>query len=97
MILVDDRTQEERDTHYLGVAMTDRVLSGWGAASGGPSFAVWACNYYNVAQVERWVRSIRAALRVRRVALRTYAPRGNGHCHIYVVSPGHPSLTGTTA
>jgi hypothetical protein len=23
----------------------------------------------------------------------TYRPHGTGHCHIYVVTPGHPSLT----
>ena len=42
MILKDDRTPEQRKTHTVIVMMTDRFMSGWGEASGGPSYAGWA-------------------------------------------------------
>lgn len=91
MIYKDDRTFEQRKTHTVIVAMTDRMLSGWGQAAGGTSYAGWACLPSDAYRVERWVRSRSDARRVRVVA-GNWRPRGNGHCHIYVVGPTHPAL-----
>ena len=65
MILRDDRTPEQKKTHTLIVLMTDRVLSGWGRATGGPSYAGWACEPKNANEVESWVRSRTDAMGVR--------------------------------
>lgn len=91
MTLQDDRTPEQRETLTVGVAMTDRFLSGWGGAKGGASVAVWACTPDDESRVERWVRSRSDASRVRVVSLNGYRPRC-AHCHIYAVEPGHPAL-----
>ena len=40
MILEDDRTKAQQG--WLICLMTDRCLSGWGKATGGPSYAGWA-------------------------------------------------------
>ncbi len=93
----DDRTPEQKSTHRYLVIMTDSFMSGWGGASGGSSFAAWACEGNGAAKrVERWVRSRSDARRVR-VTVDTesspYRPgRTCAHLHIYVVTDGHPSL-----
>lgn len=91
MKLVDDRTEEQKQTHTWLVVMTDRFMSGWGEAKGGVSYATWACTYENLTQVKKWVRSRSDAMRVR-VITGNYRPSGVGHCHVYVVNEGHPSL-----
>lgn len=87
----DDRTDEQRSTHMWAVAMTDRFLSGWGAASGRASVAAWACHLDDIHRVERWVRSRSDAKRIRVVKLDGWRPRG-AHVHVYVVDDGHPAL-----
>ena len=84
MILVDDRTPEEKKTHNTIVLMTDRFMSGWGQASGGMSFAGWACQDGHINACESQVRTRSDAMRVRIVGGDYKPPSRPGHCHIYV-------------
>ena len=84
MILQDDRTPEQRHTHNLIVMMTDRCLSGWGQAQGGPSYAGWAFQDGELAAVMGWVQARTDAMRIRVVLGNYRPPSGPGHCHIYV-------------
>jgi len=84
MILKDERTEELKRAPHLIVMGTDKVLSGWGGAKGGPSFAGWACRPEEQAECERWVRSRSDMKRVRIVWSDYRPPSGPGHCHIYV-------------
>ena len=93
MKLVDDRTEEQRKTHVVLWGGTDRFMSGWGEATGGVSYAFWACTPDDDATVERWIRSRGDIQRVRQV-MSTYKSAGRGHCHIYVVDNGHPAFAG---
>ena len=97
MEYVDDRTDEQRETHPILVIMTDRFMSGWGRAEGGASYAAWACRPEDESAVTRWVESRSDALRVR-VTCDPYRPNANhcAHCHIYVVEPGHRAVGGTS-
>ena len=92
MIFQDDRTEEQRKTHPVVILGTDSFMSGWGKASGGPSYAGWACSPDDMYQVERWIRNRGDMKRVRFVARDYRPPSGDGHCHIYVVGENHPSL-----
>jgi hypothetical protein len=83
MKIQDDRSAEERITHPLAVVGTDTFLSGWGEATGGVSYAAWACQAKDVTEVRDWVKSRSDMIRVRVVSLNGYHPRGNGHLHIY--------------
>jgi len=83
MIIQDDRTDTQRKTHTFAVVMTDRFLSGWGRASGGASFAAWACTSDDYNECQSWVESRSDAKRVRTVLLKDYRPRC-AHLHIYV-------------
>ena len=87
----DDRTAGQKVTHPIIVMGTDRCLSGWGAAHGGPSYAGWACTIDDADAVERWVRERRDLSRVRIVSGDYRPPSGAGHCHIYVVHAEHPA------
>lgn len=93
MEFVDDRTAEQKKTHRFIVLMTDAFMSGWGKATGGVSYAGWACRHEHIDAVECWVRSRGDARRVRIVG-GDYRPRAGtvGHCHIYAVEPGHRAL-----
>jgi len=92
MQLVDERTDEERETLSVIILGTDRYMGGWGAATGGPSYAGWACRPDDAGTVERWVRNRSDMTRVRIVSGDYRPPSGPGHCHIYAVRPGHPAL-----
>lgn len=92
MILQDDRSKEQKETHSIIIMGTDRCLSGWGEARGGPSYAGWACRPKDARKVEGWVRSRSDMMRVRTVFGGYKPPRGAGHVHIYVVDEGHPAL-----
>ena len=91
MVLEDDRTKAEMNTHPVVVMMTDRFLSGWGKAENGTSYAGWACRVGDIDSVERWVRSRGDAMRVRIVGRDYHPPSISGHCHIYVVGADHPA------
>ena len=96
MIYADDRTDEQVETHTTIILMTDRFMSGWGKANGGPSYAGWACESQHRNAVLSWVESRSDAMRVREVSNGYRPPSGPGHCHIYVVTSGHPSIGGAS-
>ena len=92
MITQDDRTDEQKRTHYLAVVMRDKFMSGFGEAKGGASRCAWAFDPSKVIsyRVANWVRNRSEARYVNLVDLRTYrAPRGTAHFHIYVCGPDH--------
>lgn len=91
MVIQDDRTAEQRNTHTWLIAGTDSFMSGWGHARNGTSIAVWACEPQHRSKVLQWVENRGDMKRVREVGS-NYRPHGHGHCHIYVVGPDHPSL-----
>ena len=82
MIFQDDRTPEQKG--WLICLMTDRFMSGWGEARGGPSYAGWAFSDGELSRCESWVRHRGDAMRVRIVLGSYRPPTGPGHCHIYV-------------
>ena len=86
MTIVDDRTEEQKATHRLGVVARDKFMSGWGGAKGGASRCAWACGPgVNINQLENWVRSRHEMIYVNVVNLSDYRPpRGTVHFHIYV-------------
>ncbi len=90
MTFEDDRTEGERLTHHVIWAGTDSFMSGWGHASGGKSYAGWACRPQDTMRVERWVRSRSDMQRVREVG-NDWRPRA-AHTHVYVVGTDHPAL-----
>jgi hypothetical protein len=98
MIKKDDRTPEQMKTHHLLVVGTDRCLSSWGDATGGASYAAWACTYGDSIAVRRWVENRTDMSRVREAVdmgpSMPYRPgKGCAHLHIYVVAEGHPALS----
>ncbi len=94
MIIQDDRTDEQKDSHYILVVGTDKFMSGWGQAEGGKSYAAWACDLNNWHIVKSWVNNRGDMQRVRVIHAHGYNPRGKGHLHIYVVDEKHNSLKG---
>ncbi len=84
MIIQDDRTEEQKKTLTYGVVGTDKFMSGWGKAENSMSYAVWACKPDDIDKLERTINGRGDMLRVRIVELKTYKPRGRGHCRIYV-------------
>lgn len=98
MVIQDDRTADERETHTTLIVGTDSFMSGWGGATGGVSVAAWAVDRRDtqaVKAVQEWVER-RGDLRRVRVVYdlpgNRYRPRGRGHCHVYVVRAGHPAV-----
>jgi hypothetical protein len=57
MELKDNRTDKEKVTHNYLIIMTDSVMSGWGGAKGGKSYAAWACTPEDREKVYTWVKS----------------------------------------
>jgi hypothetical protein len=89
MIVEDNRTPTEKDTHRWLVVMTDTWMSGWGDARRGSSFAAWACEDLKTAeQVADRVRKRSDASRVRIVHDRGYRPRC-AHFQVYTVDEHH--------
>lgn len=89
---VDDRTDEQKKTHRLGIVARDRFMSGWGGAAGGISRCAWACHpNVNTDRVYNWVKNRSEMRYVNLVDLDTYRPpRGTVHFHIYVANGDHP-------
>jgi hypothetical protein len=89
MIYVDDRTEEQKQTHRLAFVGTDSFMSGWGMAEGGVSYAGWAFQDNGREDRDLLINLERRGdlKRLRLVALKDYRPRGKGHCHIYVYEP----------
>lgn len=92
MIVRDDRTPEQHESHPILIVGTDSFMSGWGKAEGGASYAAWACTPEDERSVLDWVER-RSEMKRVRIVVGDYRPRGVGHCHIYFVSPTHPSLS----
>lgn len=89
-IINDDRTEEQKKTHFLAVVARDDGMSGWGQAKNGASRAAWAFDHtkVNSDRVFNWVKSRREMKFVNVVDLRTYrAPKGTMHFQIYVAEP----------
>ncbi len=82
-IIVDERTDAQRETHTWAVVGTDTFLSGWGGATDGESYAAWATTYDNLDATERMVLARVDMRRVRVVSLKGYRPRA-AHTHIYI-------------
>lgn len=96
MTYEDDRTEDQKATHYLAVVARDKFMSGWGGAKSGASRCAWAIDpnsAVNPDRVENWVRSRSEMQYVNVVDLRTYrAPRGTAHFHVYVIEDSsHPA------
>lgn len=84
MFLKDDRTAEQKLTHTVIVLATDRFMSGWGEAKGGPSYAGWACRPELQDTLFSRIKARKDMKNVRVVASYYRPPSGPGHCHIYV-------------
>lgn len=91
MIKVDDRTNDQKQTHRWGVVACDKFMSGWGGATGGTSRCAWACETHNLAErMLQWVKGRSEMRYVRIVHLQRYrVPRGTAHFHIYVADENH--------
>ena len=87
-MFTDDRTDEQKRTHKLAWVGTDRVLSGWGGALGGKSYAGWAFESGYENACESWIRKRSDLDRVRLVVLNDYNPKA-AHTHIYVFGNRH--------
>ena len=87
----DDRTESEQASHTNLVVGRDKFLSGWGKATGGTSYAAWACTDDDLVKVEDWVCGRGDMLNVR-TQDSNYEPTGPGHFHVYVVGQDHPAL-----
>jgi hypothetical protein len=87
MIFQDDRTPEQKKIPHVIILGTDRFLSGWGEAKGGPSYAGWACPADNYNDTLCWVEQRSDMMRVRIVGSNYRPPSGPGHCHIYTRFP----------
>lgn len=83
MIIQDDRTMVQRQTHFWGIVATDSFMSYWGACPG-KSVAIWAVsNHAHAVKLLEWVKSRREMRYVKIVDLRNYKIRQCYHCHIY--------------
>lgn len=92
MIIKDDRDEAQQASHTTLVVATDSFMSGWGGATGGKSYAAWACEPQHREQVFSWVRN-RSDMKRARVVANDYRPGHQcKHYHIYVVTEGHPAL-----
>ena len=85
MIIQDDRSKEQKSTHYALVVGTDTFLSGWGEARGGSSYAAWAVEPEEVPAMLERISARSDMIRVR-VVYGDYRPnpRNCAHLHIYV-------------
>lgn len=92
MIKVDDRTQEQKETHRWGVVATDRFMSGWGPCRDGISKCGWACEPgASVDALYNWVSSRSEMKYVNIVDFKTYRPKNAAHFHLYVCGKDHIS------
>ena len=94
MIILDDRTENEKD-YYYAVAATDKGLSGWGPCKSMFTHCAWACKDLSDAKkVWNWLYNKTYNEIEKRfiyiVDLRTYEPLTS--LHIYVIDKNHPGL-----
>ena len=87
-VIKDDRTDEQRKTHTWLVIGTDTFLSGWGGATGGASYAAWACKPEERNECLTWVEGRSDMKRIRETydnLNHPYRPSSScAHLHIYV-------------
>lgn len=83
MNIHDDRNDQEKLNYPILVVATDKVLSGWGCASGGTSYAAWSTDIKRLNDTLVMVERRRDMTRVRVVNNQRYRPKGVGHLHIY--------------
>ena len=92
----DPRTTVEIDPHAqfaeYHIAALDICMSGWGKASEGNSYAVWACNQSQVDRIQKWVESRSEMKSVRIVQKSGLTTRPGDHVHVYFVNDTHPAL-----
>ena len=88
MIIQDDRTPEQKETHRHLVIGTDSFMSGWGGAADGLSYAAWACEAKDLDACFERIEGRGDMDRVRFVIEngRRYRPNPMycAHLHIYV-------------
>tara|TARA_R100001463_G_scaffold67728_2_gene121205 strand:- start:247 stop:552 length:306 start_codon:yes stop_codon:yes gene_type:complete len=91
-ILVDDRTEQQFETHKILITATDKFMSGWGNGKGGSKCA-WACkNSVQAYQIMVWVESRSEMKYVNINYTGKWRPKNASHVHIYVVNDDHPAL-----
>ena len=90
----DDRTEEQKATHYWAVVAKDKAMSYWGMAKGGVSRVAWACkSYEDASKAFDWVKSRSEMKYVQIVDPRKYTPpRTDSQYHIYVCDGDHIAL-----
>jgi hypothetical protein len=90
----DDRTEEQKPTHYWAVTAKDKAMSYWGMSKGGVSRVAWACkSHEDASKAYDWVKSRSEMKYVNIVDLRTYTPpRTDAHFHVYVCDGNHIAL-----
>jgi len=94
--LIDDRTDEQRQTHVVLVHAVDAFLTPMGRQCGavgkrGKSRAAWACREADAQAVIDWV-SGREDMKCVQVCRGQIRPGRQDHVHVYVVNDGHPAL-----
>ena len=98
MIFKDDRTEEEKKTHRLGVRATDNFMSYWCKAEGGLSQVIWACEFEaHRTALYYWVKKREEMYDVKAIKI----PLSGAicvnaqvmHLHIYRVTESHPAIT----
>ena len=94
MTIRDDRTEDQQETHIVGVVGRDRVLSGWGPVNNGHSYACWACLSEHEEAVKTWVQGRSDIVNVIVVDLEThdFGTQMGSDLHIYAITQNHPAL-----
>lgn len=90
----DDRTEEQKSTHYWAVIARDKAMSHWGLAKDGISRVAWACQSQDDAsKVYDWVATRSEMKNISTVDLRNYKPsQRDAHFHIYLADEDHIAL-----
>jgi len=92
MQFIDDRTEQQTQTHTILITATDKFMSGWGHAKNGKSKCAWACRPdQNWRKVLDWVEN-RSEMKYVNVCETKWKPKNAAHVHIYVVDDNHPAL-----
>ena len=91
MIIQDDRTEHQKETHIWAIVATDKFMSYWGACPG-KSVAIWAFQSHEEAvKFSEYIQRRRRCMKyVRVVNFKTYRIRQCYHCHIYPID--YPKL-----
>jgi len=96
MITDDRRTEKQKRDMTVLIVGTDRLMSGWGDAANGSSYAAWACHPDHASAVKAWVGARSDMSRVRQVyspATAPYRPNRThcAHLYVYPVTAEHPA------